>query len=291
MKVAPNDDSMKMKTQKGGRLSGLLRSYWWEIVMCFIAYCDVLFHILELDARAAGNSSEFLILMSVCLVFQSCEVLMELLCFGPRSMVFNWTFRLHLSAVLFGFLEMVFGFSIARPIVEVGRIILLLGSIRGLGNASLIPKKAAVVQLCFGFMEVYLQMTAWAMVMVEVVYLPLKESEGTRHDGFECHDHCPTTVFSATLLIFELVVPGEWGVAGIIIRLYPGTWSVFIASMLCVLIHLINVLVSAFVVIYKSKGPEIKEKVVANILDDMDQGTGELTLDQLLEGAASFAAF
>lgn len=271
-------------------MSGLLRSYLWECTMCGIVLLDVCCYIVDVDARAAQEQTPqvSLIISTVCLVFQSCEVLMELLCFGPRSMVFDLAFLLHLSAVLFGFIQMVAGVQLLRPFLEIWRILLLLGSVRRLASASLSPKKAAAVQLVLGFPEFYLQQTVWAMLMVELVYPLVVELQAR---DFRC-DRCPYSVFAAQLLLFELVVAGDgWdSVAGPLIRFYPATSLVFIGSFLCLLFHLINVFVSTFVVMYKSK-MEIQQKVLAKIFEDMDQRTGELTLDQLLEGAASCAAF
>eukprot|EP00913_Durusdinium_trenchii_P030890 g28932.t1 len=232
---------------------------------------------------------------------------------GYIELVFNWA----------GESEGVVGISIVRALrlVRIFRLIRLLRTIRLLGRRMKIRtlrelhKLAMMMATCaktlvWSFLLCFLVMTLWSMLMVETVHPLLQETwkslagwceqgELQANSAFEDCKHCDqamSSVMVANLLLFKTVIAGDsWGEIAVPDRLAR-------TLVFGVLNLIVAVVVDTFADARASDVQNLAEEMEDDIANDRKSlaklfkridkdGSGQLTLEELIEGAERDADF
>ncbi|CAE7619191.1 RH47, partial [Symbiodinium sp. CCMP2456] len=163
--------------------------------------------------------------------------------------------------------------------------------------------------LCWSFMFCFMVMTIWAMLMVDLVQ-PLITELGKAGEFGDCEQclRAAASVMDANLLLFKTVIAGDsWGrIAVPVIEAYPATAIIFVGSLLTLVFGVLNLIVAVVVDTFAEARQkdvqnlaeemetdiEMDKKFLQKIFDRVDEdGSGELTLSELIEGARKDTEF
>ena len=207
-----------------------------------------------------------------------------------------------------------FDISVLRALrlVRIVRLIRMLKRVRPLKE---LHKLVVMMSTCFrallwSFLLCFFVMTGWAMLMVEIVN-PLVKELNQKHGIFSDCDDCmraTSSIMDANLLLFKTVIAGDsWGqIAVPVIQHYPATGLIFVGSLLTLVFGVLNLIVAVVV----DQFADARQNDVENLAEEMEEdiesdkkalaklfaridedGSGQLTLEELIEGARKDAAF
>ncbi|CAE7198428.1 CACNA1E [Symbiodinium natans] len=305
------------------RLRKLLGSIHLANIMALVVLVDAYCTCVDIDARAEGVHTPdiFTTLSTMCLMMYTLEAAALLLAFGPRQFFSDWIGTLDVIIVSCGWAEKVItaaamvgsiGFRTAvLRALRLVRIVRLLRSLKRIRALKELYKLALMMATCFKallwcFLLCFMVMTVWAMLMVEVVSPYVR--------GMSVFSSCPqctravSSVMDANLLLFKTVIAGDsWGeVAVPVMQEYPGTAIIFIGSLLSLVFGVLNLIVAVVVDTFadarqhdvQSLAEEMEVEIdhdrtiLAKLFKRMDKdGSGQLTLSELIEGACRDPAF
>lgn len=282
-----------------------------------------------IDHRAAQLSTPdfYKVSSDACLVLYTVELILMLYNSGGFASVKDWMTMMDAVIVICGWLEFIFdalnisefeiGFRIkvtrVLRLVRIFRLIRLLKRIRTLKE---LHKLATMMATCMRtllwcFLLCFFIMTAWAMLMVEVVNPIVQDMEQASSEVFAGCEFCvgaTSTVMDANLLLFKTVIAGDsWGELAVpVIQKHPATAIIFVGSQLTLVFGVVNLIVAVVVDTFA----EARENDVQNLAEEMEAeiqqdskllskifqridkgGTGELSLEDLIEGARSDPVF
>lgn len=293
------------------------------MVVLFDAYCNC----SDIDARAQGNQVNPTLHMAagLCLVLYSIELGLILSWQGSVALM-DWIFLLDVGVIVCGFTEIVMDFFIPEGelaarigilrLLRLARVIRLLQLLRKTRALRELQKLVTMMSTClkalaWSFIFCFVVMTIWAMLMVEIIFPLIKEMH--RRDP-EVFQECPqclratSSVMDANLLLFKTVIAGDsWGTIAVpVIEAYPATAIIFVGSLLTLVFGVLNLIVAVVVDTFA----DARDRDILNLADEMEQDmeadkrflegvfnridvdkTGQLTLDQLVEGARTDAEF
>ncbi|CAE7574100.1 Cacna1h [Symbiodinium natans] len=204
-------------------------------------------------------------------------------------------------------------FSLLR-ILRIARIMRLLKLFRRFSYLKELRKLLSMATscmrtLCWSFLFCFMVMTIWAMLMVDLVQ-PLILELGKAGEFNDCEQclRAAASVMNANLLLFKTVIAGDgWGkIAVPVIEAYPATAVIFVGSLLTLVFGVLNLIVAVVVDTFAEAREkdvmnraeemetdiEMDKKFLQKIFDRVDEdGSGELTLSELIEGARKDAEF
>lgn len=293
------------------------------LVVLFDAYLTA----NDIDARAAGQEpSAFVRACSdICLLLYTAELPLLFFVRGRRILK-DWMVLLDIVIITCGYAEWVLtsagdaltsriNINMLRPL-RLARIIRLMQFLRKTRSLKELQKLVTMLATClktlvWSFLFGFVVMTMWAMLMVEIVH-PLIHDVHERTNVFgDCGREClqaASSVMSANLLLFKTVVAGDsWGLIAMpVIQDHPATAIIFVGSLLTLVFGVLQLMVAVVVDTFA----EVRENDVVNlaaelehslkndrkylqkIFDRLDEsGTGELTLQNLMDGARKDAEF
>jgi len=293
------------------------------LVVLFDAYLTA----NDIDARAAGQEpSAFVRACSdICLLLYTAELPLLFFVRGRRILK-DWMVLLDIVIIACGYAEWVLtsagdaltsriNINMLRPL-RLARIIRLMQFLRKTRSLKELQKLVTMLATClktlvWSFLFGFVVMTMWAMLMVEIVH-PLIHDVQERTNVFgDCGRQClqaASSVMNANLLLFKTVVAGDsWGLIAIpVIQDHPATAIIFVGSLLTLVFGVLQLMVAVVVDTFA----EVRENDVVNlaaelehslkndrkylqkIFDRLDEsGTGELTLQNLMDGARKDAEF
>lgn len=222
-----------------------------------------------------------------------------------------------LFIILCGFAEWVLSETMTRfldnfnllRMFRVARIIRLLKLFRRFSYLKELRKLLTMATtcmrtLCWSFIFCFVVMTIWAMLLVDLVQpliLKLHEDRGIFGDCEQCL-RAASSVMDANLLLFKTVIAGDgWGTIAVpVIEAYPATAVIFVGSLLTLVFGVLNLIVA----VVADTFAEVRERDVLNLAEEMEtdiemdkkflqkifdrvdeDGSGELTLSELIDGA------
>ena len=316
-------------SQSSIRLQRLMKSYYLANCMALVVLLDAYCTCSGIDARAAGEEPPTIsfIISDVCLVLYTLELFLIFYLYNARSLLRDWMIILDWVIVCCGWLEFIFNaakitqleimsrIKVLRVLrlVRIFRLIRLLKRVRTLKE---LHKLATMMATCMRtllwcFLLCFIVMTGWAMMLVEVVDPIVKEMVMGDENTFHNCNHClssTTSVMEANLLLFKTVIAGDsWGELAVpIITQHPATAIIFIGSQLTIVFGVVNLIVAVVVDTFA----EARENDVQNLAEEMEEeiqqdskvlakvfqrinkdGSGQLSLEDLIEGARADPAF
>eukprot|EP00435_Cladocopium_sp_Y103_P053322 s374_g17.t1 len=309
-------------------LKSFMQSYYLANAMAGIVLLDAFCTCADIDARAAGSTPSLVVktITDVCLGVYTLEAVTQLCLFG-RKILRDWMTVMDISIVGCGWAEAaidlvgagdsIFRLGIVRALrlVRIFRLIRLLRRIRAFRELhKLVMMMATCMRtLAWSFLLCALVMTVWAMLMVEIVNPTVQDMQDKMayFDSCEWCQYATSSVMNANLLLFKTVVAGDsWGqIAVPVIQENPGTLIVFIGSLVTLVFGVLNVIVAVVVDTFadarqrdvQNLAEELDDDIIAdkNLGKDLQKifnridsdGSGQLTMDELLEGARSDPAF
>lgn len=293
------------------------------LVVLFDAYCNC----SDIDARAQGDqvNPTLHVAAGLCLVLYAIELGLILFWQGSVALK-DWIFLLDVGVILCGFTEIVMDFFIPEGelaarigilrLLRLARVIRLLQLLRKTRALRELQKLVTMMSTClkalaWSFIFCFVVMTIWAMLMVEIIFPLIQEMH--RRDP-EIFEECPqclratSSVMDANLLLFKRVIAGDsWGTIAVpVIEAYPATAIIFVGSLLTLVFGVLNLIVAVVVDTFA----DARDRDILNLAEEMEQDmeadkrflegvfnridvdkTGQLTLDQLVEGARTDTEF
>eukprot|EP00435_Cladocopium_sp_Y103_P010174 s1083_g2.t1 len=313
-----NGSSLKSSSRLRKVMESVYVANFMALVVLMDAYCTC----AGIDARAAKSEPDVavLVISDVCLVLYTLELTLIFYVFNKWS---DWMMVLDVIIVACGWLEIImnaanvnqFGFRGSIKVTRVLRLVRIFRLIRlsltAVRTLKELHKLATMMATCMRtllwcFLLCFVVMTGWAMLMVEVVH-PIMQDR--REEG--CMDIATSNVMSANLLLFKTVIAGDsWGELAVpIITEHPATAIIFVGSQLTIVFGVVNLIVAVVVDTFaEARDNDVQnlaEEMEAEIQQDSDldaegppiferidkEGTGMLTLEDLVEGARTDAAF
>ena len=300
-----------------------LRSVYLANFIVIVVFVDAYCTCRDIDSRAAQLETPigFILLSDMCLLLYSAELILQVYVKGLRFLQ-DWMVMLDTLVVLCGYVEMLLldradlGIHInvtrAFRLVRIFRLIRVLRKIRTLRELhKLVTMMATCLKtLAWSFLLCFLVMTVWAMLMVEMVQplvLQMQEEIGT-FDGCEQCLRALSSVMHANLLLFKTVIAGDgWGELAVpVIEEYPATAFIFVGALLTLVFGVLNLIVAVVVDTFADARQndvfslaeemeddiEVDKKTLTKLFQRIDaDGSGQLTLEELIEGARNDAAF
>eukprot|EP00930_Biecheleria_cincta_P039547 TRINITY_DN2717_c0_g1_i1.p1 TRINITY_DN2717_c0_g1~~TRINITY_DN2717_c0_g1_i1.p1 ORF type:complete len:536 (-),score=119.83 TRINITY_DN2717_c0_g1_i1:195-1802(-) len=210
------------------------------------------------------------------------------------------------------------GFGIVR-LLRLLRVIRLVAMLRKIAFLKELRKLAKMLVSCvktllWSFVFCFMCMTFWAMLAVDLVY-PLMEDMIQKGYWPGCLDeqkdhYCDalSSIMRANLMLFKTIVAGDsWGIlAEPMIAVHPWTAIIFAGSLMTIVFAVLNLVVAAVVDEFaeqrvrdvNSIAQEMDEnmqedlKFLAKVFEKIDEdGSGELSLEELIEGARKIPEF
>eukprot|EP00434_Breviolum_minutum_P004156 symbB.v1.2.003663.t2/scaffold175.1/size369221/19 len=308
-------------------LRHILTSHYVANVMAIVVLIDTVCTCSAIDARAdGGRDPSFVVLFisDACLALYTLELLLLLSVTGSQILR-DWMMLMDALIVACGWAEIILlqvipqdilGFRIkvlrVLRLVRIFRPIRLLKRIRGLRE---LYKLASMMATCFRtllwcFLLCFVVMTGWAMLMVEIVY-PAVQDMHENHGFFTDCEQCQramSSVMDANLLLFKTVIAGDsWGeIAVPVIQEHPWTSVIFVGSMLTLVFGVVNLIVAVVVDTFadsrqndvQNLAEELEDEIehdrtaLAKLFKRIDKdGSGQLTLEELIQGARHDRAF
>lgn len=308
-------------------LRHILTSHYVANVMAIVVLIDTVCTCSAIDARADGGrdpSFAVLFISDACLALYTLELLLLLSVTGSQILR-DWMMLMDALIVACGWAEIILlqvipqdilGFRIkvlrVLRLMRIFRPIRLLKRIRGLRE---LYKLASMMATCFRtliwcFLLCFVVMTGWAMLMVEIVY-PAVQDMHENHGFFTDCEQCQramSSVMDANLLLFKTVIAGDsWGeIAVPVIQEHPWTSVIFVGSMLTLVFGVVNLIVAVVIDTFadsrqndvQNLAEELEDEIehdrtaLAKLFKRIDKdGSGQLTLEELIQGARHDRAF
>jgi len=292
------------------------------LVVLFDAYCNC----SDIDARADGQVVPQFISMGsgFCLMLYSIELVLVFLAQGWNAMK-DWVFVLDLGVIVCGFTEITMDFFMPEGeladrigilrLLRLGRVIRLLQLLRKTRALRELQKLVTMMSTClkalaWSFIFCFVVMTIWAMLIVELVNPLIQEMHSNSTIFADCPQCLRAThsVMDANLLLFKTVIAGDsWGTIAVpVIEAYPATAVIWVGSLLTLVFGVLNLIVAVVVDTFA----DARDRDILNLAEEMEQDmeadkrflqmvfnridvdkTGQLTLDQLVEGARTDTEF
>jgi len=306
-----------------GRMTRLMSSKHVMHLMAAIVLIDAYCNCADIDARAEGSTADtaIVVISNTCLVLYTVELVVMGILKGTRYFKDGFVL-LDLFVVICGYTELIL--SAADPgnafssvgvlrVLRLVRIIRLLRLLRRTRALRELQKLVIMMSTClkallWSFVFCFVIMTIWAMLMVELVQ-PLVSQMGPGQFG-DCADcvDAMSSVMLANLLLFKTVIAGDsWGqIAVPVITAYPATAIIFVGSLLTLVFGVLNLIVAVVVDTFA----DARDRDILNLAEEMEQdveadkkflekmfnridkeGSGQLSLEQLVEGARKDAEF
>ncbi|CAK9060751.1 unnamed protein product [Durusdinium trenchii] len=323
IKVKRRDDWQDEKTLLRRRAARLISSPYVANFMAIIVIVDSYCTCADIDARAAnpddGRPDVWITRLSeICLVLYTVELVLLLLLKGVSVLKKDLLMTVDVLIVVCGYTEWFLGQFLPEVLGNLGvlrtlrflRIIRLLRLLRKIHGLRELQKLVIMMATClktlaWSFLFCFVIMTVWAMLMVELVH-PLIGEIYKENSTFA--EECPqcisaaSSVMHANLLLFKTVIAGDsWGLIAVpVIERYPATALIFMGSQLTIVFGVLNLIVAVVVDTFA----EARERDVLNLAEEMERnhendkkflqkvferidedGSGELTLEELVEGA------
>lgn len=294
--------------------------------MGILTLVDAVLTCVDIDARAGGTGGDPPIWLTVasncCLSMYSIEFLMWVWVLPLRRALRDKFLMIDLFIITIGYVELIllaagwnvgtFGFLRVLRIVRIMRLLKVFRKIPYLKELQKLVNMTSTCMKTLGwsFIFCFVIMTIWAMLMVEFVHpliLELHESEDL-FAGDEQILRAASTVMHANLLLFKTVIAGDsWGrIAVPLIEAYPATGIIFVGSLLTLVFGVLQLIVAVVVDTFAEKRErdvlnraeemendiEEDKRFLQRIFDRVDEdGSGELTLEELIEGAKNDPEF
>jgi len=295
--------------------------------MGLLTLLDALITCADIDARAAGHGTGvppmwLTVASNVCLALYTVEFCMWLWVLPLTRAIRDRFLLIDFFIILTGYVEIVllaagltvgsFGLLRALRIVRILRLLKLFRKIPYLKELQKLVNMTSTCMKTLGwsFIFCFVIMTIWAMLIVEFVHpliLELHESKDL-FGGDEQIVRAASTVMNANLLLFKTVIAGDsWGrIAVPVIEEHPATAIVFVGSLLTLVFGVLQLIVAVVVDTFAEKRErdvlnraeemendiEEDKKFLQRIFDRVDEdGSGELTLEELIEGARNDPEF
>jgi len=292
--------------------------------LALVVLVDAYFTAYDIDARAAGKQTSAFVrtCSDLCLVLYTAELPLIFFVKGKKALK-DMLVLLDIVIITCGYAEWLLtslgnlgasSINILRPL-RLARIIRLMQLLRKTRSLKELQKLVTMLATCLKtlswcFLFLLVIMTVWAMLMVEIVHPRIKDLQDATGIFDEC-DQClraASSVMDANLLLFKTVVAGDsWGLIAVpVIEAYPGTAVIFIGSLLTLVFGVLNLIVAVVVDTFA----EVRESDVINLAEELEHslkadrkylqkifnrldesGSGELTLQNLMEGARKDAEF
>jgi len=313
-------DEFSHETSKYRRRAGqILSSPYVANFMVLVVMIDSAATCADIDARAMGQSVQqwIAVVSEICLVLYTVELVLLLSLKGMNLLKKDMLMAVDLVIIACGYAELILGQFFPSDMLDLRllrtlrflRIIRLLRLLRKIHGLRELQKLVIMMATClktllWSFLFCFVIMTVWAMLMVEMVH-PLIEKVHSEGIAFMDCAECVTaasSVMHANLLLFKTVIAGDsWGqIAVPVIQEYPATGIIFMGSLLTIVFGVLNLIVAVVVDTFA----EARERDVLNLAEEMERnhendkkflqkvferidedGSGELTLDELVEGA------
>lgn len=322
---APDDESDGSVWERWKqKASKFLSSMYLANFIVIVVFIDAYSTCRDIDARAKGQTTPeaFLVLSDLCLVLYTVELLLHISLQG-LGILRDWMICMDLGIIVCGYLEMLLdAFMDSESVVRVGvvralrlvRIFRLIRLLRKIRTLRELHKLATMMATCaktlvWSFLLCFLVMTVWSMLMVEMVHPLLLDLRlrGTFSDCKGC-DRAMASVMEANLLLFKTVIAGDsWGeIAVPVIEQYPATAVIFMGSLLTLVFGVLNLIVAVVVDTFadarlndvQNLAEEMEDEIqkdrksLAKLFQRIDlDGSGQLTLEELIEGAQRDADF
>lgn len=291
--------------------------------MAFIILLDFLSTLVDVDSRARGHETPTLTLLTseICLGLYTLELGAVFYLHGIQRACSHKSILFDLFCVVSGYMAtLIYLLGALLPteakfladlkvmrlirILRVARVIRKTRSLRELQKL-LQMMSTGLKALGWSFVFCFAFMTLWAMLMVEFVH-PLMQQMFRDGRAFqdcpECADWA-SSVMKANFLLFKTVIAGDsWGkIAVPVIEHYPATAIIFCGSLLTLVFGVLNMVVAVVVDSFaESRQKDLlhlaeelehentqDKKHLEEMFDRLDsKGKGDVTLDQLVEGAS-----
>ncbi|CAJ1370888.1 unnamed protein product [Effrenium voratum] len=286
--------------------------------MAAIVLVDAFCTCVDVDFRAAKENTPevYRILSNLCLILYTVE-LMFLLCLHGIKTLTDKFVAIDAIIIVSGWLELTvallaigdFHGAVLLRLLRLARIIRLVRLLRKTRGFKELQKLVTMGATCmkalaWSFLFCFIIMTIWSMLMVEFVY-PCIEQMQQESGIFDDCEYCrkaTSSVMHANLLLFKTVIAGDgWGhIAVPVLEAYPLTGFIFIGSLLTLVFGVLNLIVAVVVDTFAEfrardvmklaeemdENFETDRKFLQKVFNRMDkEGKGELTLDELVEGA------
>ncbi|CAE7467898.1 TPC1, partial [Symbiodinium pilosum] len=273
------------------RAAGMDRVPWMAVAMdfCLIMYfCE---YVLWIWVKRFGVCIDnFLLIDLFILVTGIADLFLDRILYQDQAMREN------------------FGWIRFLRIVRIMRVLKLFRRISYLKELRKLLTMATTCMktLLWSFLFCFVIMSCWAMLLVDIVYPLIQENE----ELVDC-DQCQraaSSVMDANLLLFKTVIAGDsWGLIAVpLIEAHPATAIIFVGSLLTLEFGVLNLIVAVVVDTFA----ELRERDVMNRAEEMEaeieedkrflqrifdradeDGSGELTFEELLEGARNDPEF
>ncbi|CAE7898813.1 Sodium channel protein type 11 subunit alpha [Symbiodinium microadriaticum] len=294
-------------------------------VMVFVVLLDAYCNAASIDARAAGNQTPQLwtVLSDVCLVLYSLELALQFYLDGT-AILRRGLIMMDVIVISAGYVEVML--DLVAPgneyanlgvlsILRLARVLRLLKLLRKVKSLRELQKLVKMMHTCikalfWSFIFCFVVMTIWAMLIVEWIdpYVRDMVDEGLFEEcGVFC-ETATTSVMKANLLLFKTVIAGDsWGQMAVpVILMHPETAVIFVGSSLTLVFGVLNLIVAVVVDTFA----DARERDILNLAEELEQdvaadrkflqkiferideeGTGQLSLEQLVAGARQDAEF
>ncbi|CAE7276432.1 unnamed protein product [Symbiodinium sp. CCMP2592] len=302
----------------------LVRSRYFAHFMVVVVLLDAVLTASDIDSRAAGVDTPPAVLAgsSVCLALYTVELLLQLAVRGPRIFK-DWLTRLDVFIIASGYADVFLGMMLHADVLDsigivrvlrLSRIVRLMQLMRKNRSLRELRKLVTMLATCFktllwSFLFLSLVMTGWAMLIVELINPYVLQMQAS-HPFSNCEEcrRSTTSVMHANLMLFKTVIAGDsWGLIAVpMIESHPETAIIFVGASLTLVFGVLNLIVAVVVDTFA----ETRENDVVNLAQEMEfsmeddqqilkqifrridtNNDGELTLDELLNGARTDAEF
>lgn len=305
------------------RVSNALQSNVAEALFGVVVMIDISLSCIDIDVRATGgHAPQWVELASLsCLILYTAEFLTCLAVRG-RKVFDDQMAYLDLGVLMVGYFDLLVqtvGMAVQEigmlRILRIARTFRLIRVIRKFHALKELRKLMTMFTSClktllWSFTFLFVAMTVWSMLAVELVHpviQELMEERGLFADCPEC-GRSFSSVMRANLTLFKTVVAGDsWGTVAVpVIEARPWTMIVFAGSEMSLLYGLLQLVVAVVV----DTAAEFRQKDVMSLAMDMDadqqmdlefltkifkrideDNSGELELEELIKGAETVPEF
>jgi len=318
IKVSRRNSWNELKSERRRKAMQFISSPYVANFMVMVVMFDSYSTCADIDARASGHSVDpwLSTLSKVCLVLYTVEMFLLLSLRGINLLRKDMLMFVDLLIIICGYAEWILGqflpdlldLRLLRTLrfLRIIRLLRLLRKIHGLRELQkLVTMMATCLKaLAWSFLFCFVIMTVWAMLMVEIVHPIIQQLHREKNIFSDCEQcvQAASSVMHANLLLFKTVIAGDsWGTIAVpVIEEYPATAIIFMGSLLTIVFGVLNLIVAVVVDTFA----EARERDVLNLAEEMERnhendkkflqkvferidedGSGELTLDELVEGA------
>eukprot|EP00931_Biecheleriopsis_adriatica_P015851 TRINITY_DN11884_c0_g1_i7.p1 TRINITY_DN11884_c0_g1~~TRINITY_DN11884_c0_g1_i7.p1 ORF type:complete len:710 (-),score=108.15 TRINITY_DN11884_c0_g1_i7:141-2270(-) len=326
--VDPNDVTVDRPAWPSGwsacrvRMATLLTNVYFDCFIGFLLVANFVLSVTETNASGRGETPDattrFLVVL--LLVVFSLEVGLRMFVFRRQFFASVWNWIDFIVIAIDWTLEIITIVTQPSPRASLLRALRMLRALRVLRTIRTLTLFRELYIMLHGFFSalraiawatvlLFVMLSMWGILAVELLSPHLDDlTESGVFDGCERCPRAFQSVEASILTLFQQIVAGDsWGVLSVpLIETYPATLLFFIPAFISIDLGLLNLILSVIVdkaqqaqaddvkfqLLHRQRAFDEAKKSLLGICMEIDEdGSGNLSLDELLRGYDEISSF